>query len=404
MSMSGIPHSLPPSSMKIPIEDPGTKMVSGNQQYYENRENIKPLVNRKPLQAVENNNKMTMEKEPMLRGSAEVTKEVLKEQQQYYPQPVSSVRQQQQQQQAAQQQQQHYTPYSLKPQYKHFEIAEQPEPQPQPVMMTTKPLVKPSPAAFEQPAPLQINVTPAPSSSSSSAAVPMAITPPPPTISSSVMAPSVTVPSLTLTKLGTVEKIHKMLNKSSYGTDLFYATTAMNAPKSNVWVVRYIDYTSKYGLGFLFNNGSAGVYFNDSTKIVLSADGKYFQYIERRRENSLGSEHSSQKYYLDAYPTDLQKKVTLLRHFRNYLLEEEAKNPRSMNHEENAADLNALKTAFSKDYNEKNNYNPRNMMFHHSDLDDEPDLPFLKKWVKTKHAILFRISNRTVQVIFYDRR
>jgi hypothetical protein len=48
-----------------------------------------------------------------------------------------------------------------------------------------------------------------------------------------------------------------------------------------VWVVRYVDYTSKYGLGFLFNTGSAGVYFNDSTKIVLSADGTVFQYTGR---------------------------------------------------------------------------------------------------------------------------
>ena len=44
------------------------------------------------------------------------------------------------------------------------------------------------------------------------------------------------------------------------------------------------------------------------------------------------------------------------------------------------------------------------------DVDDEDDassnaeeMPFLKKWVRTKHAILFRISNRTVQIVFYDR-
>ena len=36
--------------------------------------------------------------------------------------------------------------------------------------------------------------------------------------------------------------------------------------------------------------------------------------------------------------------------------------------------------------------------------EDEFDLPFLKKWVRTKHTILFLISNITVQVVFYDRR
>ena len=33
----------------------------------------------------------------------------------------------------------------------------------------------------------------------------------------------------------------------------------------------------------------------------------------------------------------------------------------------------------------------------------EPEMPFLKKWVRTRHAILFRLSNRTVQVLFFDR-
>ena len=31
------------------------------------------------------------------------------------------------------------------------------------------------------------------------------------------------------------------------------------------------------------------------------------------------------------------------------------------------------------------------------------ELPFLKKWVRTRHSILFRLSNRTVQVVFFDR-
>jgi len=31
-------------------------------------------------------------------------------------------------------------------------------------------------------------------------------------------------------------------------------------------------------------------------------------------------------------------------------------------------------------------------------------IPFLKKWVKTRHAILFRLSNKTVQVVFFDKR
>eukprot|EP01040_Poterioochromonas_malhamensis_P002939 gene2939-3126_t len=221
-----------------------------------------------------------------------------------------------------------------------------------------------------------------------------------------------------MAKVSTVEKIHKMLDKSYSSTNVTTALSSgvVTSSRNNVWVVRYIDYTSKYGLGFLFNNGSAGVYFNDSTKIVLSSDGRYFQYIERRRESTssangmpsiTSSEHQSQKFYIDNYPPELQKKVTLLKHFRNYLLEEEAKNPHNMNHEQTANDLQALKTAFSKEYHsDKNNYNsryPSSSSSSSQEIEEETDLAFLKKWVKTKHAILFRISNRTVQVIFYDR-
>ena len=38
-----------------------------------------------------------------------------------------------------------------------------------------------------------------------------------------------------------------------------------------------------------------------------------------------------------------------------------------------------------------------------SRVDDEgASMIYLKKWVRTKHAILFRLSNGTVQVVFYD--
>lgn len=365
MSMSHIPHALPPSAMKIPYDETVVKLAPGN-------ENMKPMVNRK------------VEKENMY------MKEVAKPQpqQQFYSQP-----QQQQPQQSLPapqpQLQAHVTPQPTRPAMTFVANLMDPEP--------VRPLSAQQPQSHHQ------FMMP-----SSSSAVPT------PAAAPSMQVPTVSPPNMNtpnmqaMNKMGTVEKIHKMLDKSytSTATNTFNSAlidgTNIGTPRSNVWVVRYIDYTSKYGLGFLFNNGSAGVYFNDSTKIVLSADGKYFQYIERRKECSLGSEHSSQKYYIDAYPTDLQKKVTLLKHFRNYLLEEEAKNPRSMNHEQNA-DLQALKSAFSKDYqNETNNYN--NQRTNIQDLDDEPELPFLKKWVKTKHAILFRISNRIVQVIFYDRR
>ena len=38
---------------------------------------------------------------------------------------------------------------------------------------------------------------------------------------------------------------------------------------SSVWVKKWVDYSSKYGLGYIMSNGTYGVYFNDSTKIIF---------------------------------------------------------------------------------------------------------------------------------------
>lgn len=60
------------------------------------------------------------------------------------------------------------------------------------------------------------------------------------------------------------------------------------------------------------------------------------------------------------------KKVTLLQHFRNYLCVD------------------------TKTDNER-------------DSNFEPGYVYVKKWMKTKHAIMFRLSNKIVQVNFTDK-
>jgi len=166
--------------------------------------------------------------------------------------------------------------------------------------------------------------------------------------------------------------------KNSY--DNCNGVSSVSECGSKIWVTRYVDYTSKYGLGFLLSDGSSGVYFNDSTKAVLEAQGDKFQYIERRKvETNNGfvkkNEPTCEPYSLTEYPESLQKKVTLLKHFRNYLIEQQKKSEftdeLSTHHVESSASSDAM--------------------------------TYLKKWVRTKHAILFRLSNETVQIVFYDQ-
>jgi len=80
-----------------------------------------------------------------------------------------------------------------------------------------------------------------------------------------------------------------------------------------------VDYSAKYGLGYLLSNGCSGVFFNDSTKVILDPVSNNIEYIER-----LGNDRQDfmQQFNLREYPAEMKKKVTLLSHFKSYLEEQ----------------------------------------------------------------------------------
>ena len=41
-----------------------------------------------------------------------------------------------------------------------------------------------------------------------------------------------------------------------------------------IFVKKWVDYSSKYGLGYLLSNGNTGIYFNDASKMILHADSE----------------------------------------------------------------------------------------------------------------------------------
>lgn len=43
-------------------------------------------------------------------------------------------------------------------------------------------------------------------------------------------------------------------------------------PDERVFIVSWVDYCNKYGMGYALTDGSVGVHFNDSTSLVLSPD------------------------------------------------------------------------------------------------------------------------------------
>jgi polo-like kinase 1 len=133
-----------------------------------------------------------------------------------------------------------------------------------------------------------------------------------------------------------------------------------------VSVNKWVDYSNKYGVGYLLTNNNVGVYFNDSSQIIMSCNAANFEYIERKGLPNAGVRI---RYSMTNFPTTLQKKVTLLKHFHAYLKNKTRESP---------SPSSAVPT-------------------------ETKDMVYVKKWLRTSHAILFRLSNQTVQVIFFDQ-
>jgi hypothetical protein len=43
-----------------------------------------------------------------------------------------------------------------------------------------------------------------------------------------------------------------------------------------VWITKWVDYSKKYGLGYILNTNVIGVYFNDGSKMLsMDSDHQY---------------------------------------------------------------------------------------------------------------------------------
>ncbi len=163
---------------------------------------------------------------------------------------------------------------------------------------------------------------------------------------------------------------------------------ALQAP--SLWVNLWVDYSNKYGLGYLLSDGSCGVHFNDYTKIIMHPDGRNVQYIAKKSSTAAASDapgspaagssssggFSVQSFDIDAFPLDLTKKVTLLKHFLKYLIQQN----RNDAPQPGSPDWRAHATPFTRD----------------------AVLPHVRSWCRTEHAMVFRLSARISQFIFFD--
>jgi len=166
-----------------------------------------------------------------------------------------------------------------------------------------------------------------------------------------------------------------------------------------LWVTKWVDYSSKYGVGYIMSDQSIGVYFNDSTKIILAPTGSCFDYITRRTQEKpeIRTTHT-----LEEYPDDLKKKVTLLRHFKNCMLTDAPERRDGASIGESSLrpgplhQIGALATPEARAQIGLAAASP-------SGAFEPGQAPYVKKWTRNKHAIMFQLSNKIVQVVFFDK-
>jgi polo-like kinase 1 len=77
--------------------------------------------------------------------------------------------------------------------------------------------------------------------------------------------------------------------------------------------MRWVDYSGKYGLAYQLSNSLAGMFFNDSTSIILSSEGTSFDYLSHTGQATSGLISSP------GNPPDLEKKVKLALRYKGYM-------------------------------------------------------------------------------------
>ena len=137
------------------------------------------------------------------------------------------------------------------------------------------------------------------------------------------------------------------------------AEDPMSAPI--FWISKWVDFSDRYGLGFALCDNSYGVRFNDVTTLIMlaSENENQLQYIDQT-----GGEHFFSKSNL---PAPMRKKVELLKYFRNYMNKYLANTGSKIREDEGMARL-----------------------------------PYVSEWFRTRTALVFYLTNGTLQVHFFD--
>ncbi|KAJ7117391.1 kinase-like domain-containing protein [Mycena crocata] len=140
-----------------------------------------------------------------------------------------------------------------------------------------------------------------------------------------------------------------------------------------VFIVSWVDYCNKYGMGYALTDGSVGVHFNDSTSLVLSCDKIHFDYITPTADAAGASALSApaaqcSSHTVTTFPSALKSKVYLLKHFERYIMD--------------------------RLYGE--------YPYTYEDMERQKGMDWVVKYLRMKHVIVFLMSHGALQFNFYD--
>ena len=171
--------------------------------------------------------------------------------------------------------------------------------------------------------------------------------------------------------------------------------------KKDVWVVKWVDYSNKYGLGYILNNGHIGVHFNDSTKILLNPRTKRYTYIGRKVFNG---QELLYTFSVNEVVDELKIKILIFKQFQNFFKDDD-KTELTDSFDKSKEKKKTKKNSDASKKKEKIQEKMEKEVENDEYIDCNPeeiDYIFVKKWFKTNHAMIFRLSNKIIQVIFKD--
>ncbi len=133
----------------------------------------------------------------------------------------------------------------------------------------------------------------------------------------------------------------------------------------------------------LKRKSSKFVYVVLHVQMIMEAQDKgRFYFVERKSSSADINDPQPVQHSLSDFPEELTKKVTLLKHFCNYLERYDASNSSSTDGGDRRDEAEKRRGGDEEG----------------SSAQGGGCSPYVRKWLRTRHAILFRLSDDSVQV------